>query len=86
MIMSRYVAALPPLIVVGAVAILALPWLGLLALLLAALAVLAGLGALAWSIVVGLQAVGRAIGRRWHERNLAPQPSSAVSLAERRRA
>jgi hypothetical protein len=84
--MVRYFYVWTPLVVVGTVVVLSLPWLGLIALMVAALASLAALAALAWAIVAAPLAVGRAIGHRWHARSVAPQPSPALLLAERRRA
>jgi hypothetical protein len=81
----RYFYAWTPLVVVGTVVVLALPWLGLIALMIAALAALAALPALAWAMVATPLAVGRAIGHRLHGRSAAPQPNPALSLAERRR-
>jgi hypothetical protein len=82
----RYFYAWAPFVVVGAVLLLSLPWLGLIALVFAVLAALATLATLAWAIVAAPLAVGRAVGRRLHGRSAAPQPSPALSLAERRRA
>jgi hypothetical protein len=82
----RYLNAWTPLVVVGTVVLLALPWLGLIALMFAALATLAALAALAWAIVATPLAVGRALGRRWHGRSAVPQTSPDLQLAERRRA
>jgi hypothetical protein len=84
--MVEYFYAWTPLVVVTTVVLLALPWLGLIALLIGALAALAALAALTRAIVAAPLAVGRAIGHRWHGRSAAPQPSPALSLAERRRA
>jgi hypothetical protein len=82
--MVRYFYAWTPLVVVGTVVLLSLPWHGLIALMIAALAVLAAL-ALTWAIAAAPLAVGRAIGHRWHGRSAVPQPSPALLLAERRR-
>jgi type IV secretory pathway protease TraF len=78
--MVRYFYAWTPLVVVGAVVLLALPWLGLIALVIAALAALASLVALARATVTASLAVGHAIGHRWHDRSAAPQPSRALVL------
>jgi glycerol-3-phosphate acyltransferase PlsY len=72
--------------VAGTVVLLALPWLGLFALMIAALAVLAALAAFGWAIVAAPLAVGRAIGHRLHGPSAAPQPSPALSMVARRRA
>jgi hypothetical protein len=82
----RYFYAWTPLVVVGTVVLLSLPWLGLIALTIAAIAAVAALAAFAWAIVAAPPAVGRAIGHRWHGRSAAPQPSPALLLAEGRRA
>jgi hypothetical protein len=83
--MVRYFYAWTPLVVVGAVIFLSLPWLGLIALMTTALTALAAVAALAWATVAASLAVGRAIGHRWHGRSAAPQPSPALLPAERRR-
>ena len=84
--MFRYFYSLTPLVIVGTVLILSLPWLGLFALMVFALVALAALAALAWAIVVAPYLLIRSIGRRWHGRSLAYQPSAALSLAQRERA
>jgi membrane protein implicated in regulation of membrane protease activity len=84
--MVRYFYAWTPLVVAGTIVLLFLPWLGLIALVTAALASLAALAALAWATVAAPVAVSHAIGRRWHGRSAAPQPSPARSLGARRRA
>jgi quercetin dioxygenase-like cupin family protein len=82
--MVRYFYSWTPLVVVGSVLLLALPWLGLVALVLAAFASVAALAALAWAIVEAPLAAGRAIGHRLHEPGAASQPSPALVLAERK--
>jgi hypothetical protein len=82
----RYFYTWTPVVLVGTVVLLSLPWLGLIALVMAAFAALAALTTLAWAIVVAPLAVGRAIGRRSHGRTATPQPSPALSLTERRHA
>jgi hypothetical protein len=84
--MVNYFYKWTPLVVVGAVVLLALPWLGLIALTVAALATLAALSALASALVAVPIAFGRALGHRWHAHSAAPVPSPALWLAERRRA
>ena len=49
--MVRYFYAWTPLVIVGTVVLLSLPWLGLIALVVFALVALAALAALAWAIV-----------------------------------
>ena len=84
--MVRYFYALTPLIIVGTVSILSLPWLGLAALMTFALVAIVALWALAWAIVAAPYLLIRSIGRRWHARSLGHQPSPALSLAEREHA
>jgi hypothetical protein len=73
--MVRYWYSLPPLVVVATVFFLALPWLGLIALMLFALVALAALGALAWGIVLVPHMVIRAVGsRRQSRRGRKRQP------------
>jgi len=81
--MVRYLYAWTPLVVVGAVVLLSLPWLGLVALIVFALVVLAALAAVVWTIVAAPLAIGHAVGRRWRERASVDQPRAALSLAER---
>ena len=80
---ERYFYAWTPLVLVGAVVLLSLPWLGLIALAVIALAALAVLATLAWAIVAAPLAVGHAMGRRWRERGDVSRPRAALSLAER---
>ena len=84
--MVRYFYALTPLVLVGTVVLLSLPWLGLFALMTFALLALVALGALAWAIVAAPYRLIRSIGRRWHGRRVAYQPGAALSLAEGERA
>ena len=96
--MVRYFYALTPLVIVGTVFILSLPWLGLAALLVFTLVALAALAALAWAIVVAPYLLVRSVARRWHGRSIAYQPqpgtfqsgayqpSAALSLVPRERA
>ena len=84
--MVRYLYAWTPLVIVGAVALLALPWLGLIALAILSLVALAALAALAWAIVFVPYMLARAISRHWQRGSGAQQPSGALSLAERRNA
>ena len=60
--MVRYFYSWIPLVLVGTLCILALPWLGLIALMVAVLGVVP---ALAFAIVYVPYRVGRAIGHRW---------------------
>ena len=91
--MLRYFYAFTPLVIVGTVFILSLPWLGLAALLVFTLVALAALAALAWAIVVAPYLLVRSVARRWHGRSIAYQPqpgtfqpSAALSLVPRERA
>jgi hypothetical protein len=73
--MVRYFYAWTPLVIVGTVVLLSLPWLGLIALMIASLVALAALAALAWrssscptrsagqSVAAGTYAVTRVHGR-----------------------
>ena len=63
--MVRYFYAWTPLVIVGTVVLLSLPWLGLIALMIFSLVALVALAALAWAIVVVPYMLGRAISRRW---------------------
>ena len=72
--MVRYFYAWTPFVIVGAVVLLSLPWLGLIALLTFALFALVALGALASAIVFVPYMLGRAISRRWQGRNAVRQP------------
>jgi hypothetical protein len=80
-IMVRYFYAWTPLVIVGTVVLLSLPWLGLIALMIFALVALA---ALAWTIVFVPLKLSRAISRRWHLRRSASlRTAAALSPAER---
>lgn len=83
--MVRYLYAWTPLVIVGTVVLLSLPWLGLIALAIFSLFALAALAALAWAIVFLPYTFGQAISRRWRERSGASQ-STALALAERKSA
>lgn len=61
--MVGYFHSWAPLVIVGAVVLLSLPWLGLIALMVFALAVLAASAAFVWALVAAPIAVGRAVGR-----------------------
>jgi hypothetical protein len=84
--MVRYWYSFTPLVFVFAVIPLALPWLGLIALMLFAVIALAVLGALAWGIVFVPYMLVRSVGRRLRSRHgighQAPQsmPAGAVVL------
>lgn len=72
-----------PLTLLGAICILALPWLGLIALMVVAFV---GLPAIAFAIVwVPYRVVRAAIGLCWDGRSVAqPQPATAPLLVARR--
>ena len=84
--MVRYFYALTPLVLIGTVVLLSLPWLGLFALMTFALLAFVAFGALAWAIVAAPYLLIRSIGRRWQARSVAYQPSAPLSLAEGERA
>lgn len=81
--MVRYFYAWTPLVIVGTVFFLALPWLGLIALMIFSLVTLAALAALAWAIVFLPYKLSRAIGRRWHIRSGTSPRTAALSPVER---
>jgi hypothetical protein len=62
-IMARYFYAWTPLVIVGTIVLLSLPWLGLIALLIVAPVALAALAA---AVVLVPYMLGRAISRLWH--------------------
>ena len=78
--MVRYYYAWTPLAIVCSIVFLALPWLGLIALLVVALAALM---TLAWAVVYVPYTVGRAVARHWNIRTApsvspAPEPVRSV--------
>jgi hypothetical protein len=82
--MVRYFYAWTPLVIVAAVFLLSMPWLGLIALVIGALVALVALAALAWAVVFVPYMLSRAIRRRWHIRSGAsPRTPPAVSPARR---
>ena len=83
--MLRYFYSVAPLVISGSVVLLALPWLGLIALMVFALVGFAALVALAWAIVFVPYTLGRTISRRLHP-GRGHRPSTAQPLAERRNA
>ena len=62
--MVRYFYVWIPYVLLTTIFILACPWLGVIALLVLLFAVVATLGAIAWSIVTGLSALGRSVSGR----------------------
>ena len=77
--MLRYLYSRTPLVILGTLVLLSLPGLGLIALMIAALAGLAAQAALTAATVAAPLAVGRAIGHRRHGRSATLQPSPAHS-------
>jgi hypothetical protein len=75
--MVRYFYAWMPLFIVGTLCILALPWLGLIALVIASFVSLVALAAIAWAIVWVPYMLGRAISRRWQVAS-GPSPRTTV--------
>jgi ABC-type protease/lipase transport system fused ATPase/permease subunit len=84
--MVSYFYAWTPLVIVGTVVLLSLPWLAVFALMIFALAALVALTALASAMVAVPYFLGRAISRRLRARSGANRPSAALSLAERKTA
>jgi hypothetical protein len=79
--MVRYFYAWTPLVIVGTVVLLSLPWLGLIALMIVSLV---ALPALALAIVFAPYMLIRAISRRWQGRSGAsPRPAAVLSPATR---
>jgi len=83
----RYFYAWAPLIIVGTVPILALPPLGLIALMFVSLVALVALAALAWATVYVPYMLSQAISSRWHSRSVtSPRTAAALSPARRHHA
>jgi hypothetical protein len=79
--MVRYFYAWTPLVIVGTIVLLSLPWLGLIALMIVSLV---ALPALALAIIFVPYMLIRAIGRRWQGRTAAtPQTAAVLSPATR---
>lgn len=82
--MVRYFYSWTPLVIVGTVVLLTLPWLGLIALMVFSLAALAALAALAWAIVLVPYTLGRSLSRRWQiGSGTSPRTAAALSLGKR---
>ena len=80
--MVRYFYQWMPLVIVGTVVLLSLPWLGLIALIALILVSLVALAALGWAIVAVSYVAGRAINHRWQARRSAsPRTAAVVSPA-----
>lgn len=83
--MVRYFYAWAPLVIVGTLVILSLPWLGLIALMIFAIVAVTALAALAWAIVVAPYTLGRTINRLWHGRTIAiPRTAPSQRYAAQR--
>ena len=77
--MLRYFYAWTPLVLVAAVVLLALPWLGLIALMIVSLV---ALSALAFALVLAPYMLVHAISRRWQgRRSASPRPAVVVAPA-----
>lgn len=73
-----YFYAWTPLVILGTVVLLSLPWLGLIALMLVSLVSLVALAALAWAILAVPYMLGRALSRRWQGRSGASPRTAAL--------
>lgn len=82
--MVRYFYAWGPPVLVGAVLLLSLPWLGLIALMFVSLVALAASAAVAWATIFVPYVLGRAVSRHWHSRSGA-NPRTAATLSPARR-
>jgi hypothetical protein len=76
--MVRYFYSWTPLVIVGTVTLLALPWLGLIALMVFGLGALVALAALVLALVELPDLFGRAISRRRHMRSGASSRTAAA--------
>jgi hypothetical protein len=77
--MVRYFYAWTPLVIVGTVVLLSLPWLGLIALIALLIVSLGVLAALVWAIVFVPYMLGRTISRRWQGGSVpSPRPAAAL--------
>ena len=81
--MERYFINWIPFVIGVALVLLALPWLGVIALMVFVLAAFAGLAALAWGIVFVPYTLGRAISLRLRSGRDVRTPSTSEPLAER---
>jgi hypothetical protein len=86
-IMVRYFYGWTPLVIVGTVVFLSMPWLGLIALMVVSLIAVAALAAFAWAIVSVPLTLSRIISRQWHSRyGTSPRTAAALSPARRQHA
>ena len=83
--MVRYYYALAPPVIAVTVILLTLPWLGLIALVIFAVAALGTLAAVAWALVFVPFRLGQTLARRRHiRRDTSPGTAAAtLSLVER---
>lgn len=78
--MLRYFYAWTPLVIVAAIVLLSLPWLGLIALMVATLLTLL---ALAGALVYAPYMLVQAISRRWHVQSAARPAPVLAPIADR---
>jgi hypothetical protein len=78
--MVRYFYSWTPLVIVGSVVLLALPWLGLFALAALLTVSVVVLGVVVSAIVAVPYALAHAVSRRWHDRRSA-RPRTASLFA-----
>jgi hypothetical protein len=85
--MVSYFYAWTPLVIVATVAILAAPWLGLIALVIFSLFALATLAALVWAAIASVRYVlDRALDRHWLRAALALAKAESKDASPRARA
>jgi ABC-type protease/lipase transport system fused ATPase/permease subunit len=84
--MVRYFYAWTPLVIVVTFFILAMPWLGLIALMFATIVALVALAALAWAVVSVPYTLVRAISRRWKGRSGASPRTATLAPVKRQAA
>lgn len=82
--MVRYFYAWTPLVIVGSILLLSMPWLGLFALTIVAIIAIGALAALAQAIVSVAHTLSLAISRGWHGRGGASSRTEAAWSAARR--
>jgi hypothetical protein len=74
-IMLSYCFAWTPLVILMTLGLLALPWFGLIALMILSVIVAGTVAALAWTIVSVPRTLGPAIRQRWQARTVASRPA-----------
>jgi len=80
--MANYFYKWIPLLVLGTILILGLPWLGLIALIVVVFFLFSALATLAFAVARAIGAVSRAIAHRWDDRSdLRPGMAPALSPA-----